>query len=730
VIVKLENKRSSDNAKASLLIVDDNEININLISRCLQKHEGYTLTTAGGGKQALDLIRRQPFDVVLLDLKMPEVSGHDVLMVVRQTYSLSQLPIIIISAEEDSKAAVDTLQLGANDYVVKPIDFKTLKARIDTQVNLKHNEQAYMEIKDNLEQLVAQRTDELDDINEILRKERQRFEYLLTSSPTITYATSVDSKHHCNFVSNNVTEILGYLPEEMTNDSEFWLNHIRSEDKEKIFRKLSRNLKKGRGVIEYLFLHKDGSYRWVRDMHRVLYAGERPVEIVGSWTDITEQQQLKDEINYKQSHDELTGLINRKEFERRLQHILEGSMSDTGQHIVCYLDLDQFKVINDTQGRTAGDEILRQLSEIFKDTLSHRDVLAYLGGDEFGILLQHCALNQANRALSILQDAIREFRLVWNGNNLAITASIGVVPVDKNTGGTSSILSIAEAACNAAKQDGRDRIYNYTVTDESFGNRQQEMLWVERINRALEEDRFYLYYQPIVALKEALHDTHYELLIRMKDDNGDLVPPGAFLPAAERYNLSSKIDRWVIQTFLSWFEAYSELLEQNNSWGINLSGHSLSDENLLQFVIEELNHKQIPANKIYFEITETAAIGNLNNATQFIDTLKKHGCRFALDDFGSGLSSFSYLRNLHVDFLKIDGMFVKEMVNNSTDFAMVKAINDVGQVMGKKTIAEFVENNEIVQKLKEIGVDYAQGYGICKPKPLTEYSISKNPATS
>lgn len=405
-------------------------------------------------------------------------------------------------------------------------------------------------------------------------------------------------------------------------------------------------------------------------------------------------------------------------------------MSDTGQHIVCYLDLDQFKVINDTQGRTAGDEILRQLSEIFKDTLSHRDVLAYLGGDEFGILLQHCALNQANRALSILQDAIREFRLVWNGNNLAITASIGVVPVDKNTGGTSSILSIAEAACNAAKQDGRDRIYNYTVTDESFGNRQQEMLWVERINRALEEDRFYLYYQPIVALKEALHDTHYELLIRMKDDNGDLVPPGAFLPAAERYNLSSKIDRWVIQTFLSWFEAYSELLEQNNSWGINLSGHSLSDENLLQFVIEELNHKQIPANKIYFEITETAAIGNLNNATQFIDTLKKHGCRFALDDFGSGLSSFSYLRNLHVDFLKIDGMFVKEMVNNSTDFAMVKAINDVGQVMGKKTIAEFVENNEIVQKLKEIGVDYAQGYGICKPKPLTEYSISKNPATS
>ena len=711
-----------DVIKASLLIVDDNEVNISLISRYIKKHEGYTLTTAGGGDQALELIQKQSFDVVLLDLKMPGVSGRDVLETVRQSYSLSQLPIIMLSAEEDSSAAVDTLQLGANDYVVKPIDFKTLKARIDTQISLKRNEQAYLEIKENLEQLVSQRTDALNDLNETLNKERQRFEYLLTSSPAITYATSIDPKHRFTFVSNNITEVLGYLPEEMVNNPEFWFDHIRSEDKEKIIRQALRNLGDGGGVIEYLFLHKDGSYRWVRDMHRVVYVGERPVEIVGSWIDITEQQQLKDEINYKQSHDELTGLINRNEFERRLQYILEGSMSDTGQHVVCYLGLDQFKVINDSYGRTAGDEILRQLSGIFKDRLSHRDILAYLGGDEFGILLQHCTLNQANRVLSILQDAVREFRLIWNGNNLAITASIGVVPIDKNTGDAASILSIADSACFAAKEAGRDRIHNYTVTDESFGKRREEMLWVERINRALEEDRFYLYYQPIVALNEALHDSHYELLIRMKDDKGDLVLPDFFLPAAEKYNLSSKIDHWVIQTFLSWLEAYSELLEQEINWGINLSGHSLSDENLLQFVIEELNHKQIPASKIYFEITETAAIGNLNNATHFIDTLKDHGCQFALDDFGSGLSSFSYLKNLHVDFLKIDGVFVKDIANNTTDFAIVKAINDVAQTMGKKTIAEFVENNEIIEKLKSIGVDYAQGYGISKPMPLSEWT--------
>lgn len=709
--------------EASLLIVDDNEINLNLLYRYLVRKNGYTVTTAENGRQALELVESQPFDLVLLDLLMPDLSGYDVLKILRQNFSITELPIIMLTAKQESEALVDSLQLGANDYVVKPIDFNILNARIDTQIALKRKEEDYRVIKENLEQLVRERTEKLDNINKTLEKDRQHFEYLLSSSPAITYATSVDAKHNCNFVSQNLHKYLGYSPEQMISDPEFWITHIHPEDKPNALVTLEHNLKHGGGEIDYRFLHSDGAYRWIHDQHLVIQENDIPVGIVGSLTDITEQQNLREEIEHKTRYDDLTGLINRKEFESRLRYILGQDNAKTGQHVVCYLDLDQFKVINESYGHAAGDELLRQLSSVLQKSLSRRDILAYLGGDDFGILLQHCTLNQAHRILEIIQDAIHEYRFSWEGKSLAIAASIGVVPFNRHTGDSTNILSLANSACFAAKEAGRNRIHVYTEADDSLGKRHSEMLWVERINRALEEDRFYLYHQPIVALKDEIQDAHYELLIRMKDDAGDLIPPGAFLPAAERYNLSSKIDRWVIQIILTWLEAYPEYLERDCNWGINLSGQSLTDSDLLQFIIEEFNRKQIPPQKIYFEITETAAIANLENATRFINALRNHGCRFALDDFGSGLSSFSYLKNLPVDFLKIDGVFVKEIAVNDIDYAMVKAINDIGHSMGKKTIAEFAENDEIIGKLKEIGVDYAQGYGICRPKPLTEFAI-------
>ena len=707
--------------EASLLIVDDNEVNLNLLSRRMLGLDGYTVSTAGGGRQALELIEEKTFDVVLLDLNMPEVSGRDVLMAVRQNYSLSELPIIMLTAEQDSKAAVDTLQLGANDYVVKPIDFKTLKARIDTQISLKRNEQAYLEIKENLEDLVTQRTMELDQANDALADERQRFEYLLSSSPVITYATNLDDINVCNYVSKNFYKVMGYKPEEMINNSEFWITHVHPEDKQNILDQLKHNLEQGGGKVEYRFLHNDGEYRWIHDQHRVIKKNEVATEIIGTWTDVTERHQLEEALTYKDSHDELTGLINRRQFENCLQYIIKDKSSDTMQHVLCYIDIDQFKVINETYGHIVGDELLRQLSEVLKNKLSQRDTLAYLGGDEFGVLLQNCTLDQSHRVLGIIQDALHEYRFIWEEKNHAITASIGVVPIDAHTNASDNILSLADSACFAAKEAGRDRVHICTVEDSAVGQRQQEMLWVERITRALDEDRFYLYYQPIVALNDEAQGAHYELLIRMKDEAGNLILPNSFLPAAERYNLSYKIDRWVIQTIFSWLEAYSDLLDSENCWGINLSGHSLADKDLLQFVLDEFDRKQIPPQMIYFEITETAAIANIENAKQLINTLKNYGCQFALDDFGCGLSSFSYLKNLPVDFIKIDGVFVKDMANDKIDFAMVKAINDVSQAMGKKTIAEFVENNDIIEKLKDIGVDYAQGYGIGKPMPLSEW---------
>ena len=709
--------------EASLLIVDDNEINRNLLYRYLVRKGGYTVTAAESGRRALELIEAQPFDLVLLDLLMPDLSGYDVLKILRKNYSLSELPIIMLTAKQESEALVETLQLGANDYVVKPIDFNVLTARIDTQIALKRKDEDYRVIKENLEQLVRDRTGKLDNINKTLEKDRQHFEYLLSSSPAITYATSIDPKHECNFVSKNLYKYLGYRPEQMISDPEFWYTHVHPEDKQNALITLQHNLEHGGGEAQYRFLHSDGAYRWIHDQHLLIRRDDVPVEIVGSMTDITEQQNLREEIDHKARYDDLTGLINRKEFETRLRYILGQDNANTGQHVVCYLDMDQFKVINESYGHAAGDQLLRQLSGVLQKNLSRRDILGYLGGDDFGILLQHCTLNQAHRILEIIQDAIHEFRFLWEGKSLAIAASIGVIPFNRHTGDSTNILSLANSACFAAKEAGRNRIHVYREADDSLGKRHNEMLWVERINRALEEDRFYLFYQPIVALNDEIQDEHYELLIRLKDDTGDLIPPGAFLPAAERYNLSTKIDRWVIQITMTWLEAYPEYLERDCSWGINLSGQSLTDSDLLQFIIEEFDRKRIPPQKIYFEITETAAIANLENATRFISSLGNHGCRFALDDFGSGLSSFSYLKNLPVDFLKIDGMFVREIAVNNIDFAMVKAINDIGHSMGKKTIAEFVENDEIIRKLKEIGVDYGQGYGICKPKPLTEFAV-------
>ncbi len=705
----------------SILIVDDNEQSLNLLSHFISQ-KGYADLTANNGKQALELLETQAFDLILLDLMMPEVSGFDVLKVIRQHHSLLELPVIVVTADYARESIVEAIKLGANDYIIKPVEFDILKARIETQIELKHKDQAYKAIKENLEQLVKQKTEQLTLSNKQLQQDRKRFDYFLSSSPAITYATSCEANHICNYVSENLREIMGYKSEKMINDPDFWYVHIHPEDRQEVLYKIEDNLKKGGGTVEYRFLHFNGEYMWVSDTHRVVMENNNPVEIIGTWTDVTKQHLLKQDMLYKNTHDELTGLINRKTFEKQLEYVISNEMGNTVQHVICYMDIDQFKVINDTYGHVAGDELLRHLSKELTDNLSRRDTLAYFGGDEFCILLRYCTLNQAHRILELLRQLIHEFRFSWDGKKHAITASMGVVAVDRHYGSAAKILSIADTVCHSAKEAGRDRITIYNGTDESLNKKREQMSWVEKINQALDEDRFQLFYQPIIGLYDKDKVQHFELLIRLVDKTGNIISPGAFLPAAEHYNLSAKIDRWVIQTTLSWLEAYSELLEYEYVWGINLSGQSLADEDLLKFVISDFDHKKIPPQKVYFEITETAAIGNLDNAIQFIQAMKKYGCRFALDDFGSGLSSFSYLKNLPVDFLKIDGMFVRDIATNNIDFAMVKAINDIGHAMNKKTIAEFVENDEIIKTLKSIGVDFAQGYGIEKPKPLSEFA--------
>jgi len=431
------------------------------------------------------------------------------------------------------------------------------------------------------------------------------------------------------------------------------------------------------------------------------------------------------QFRYQASHDALTGLINRHEFERRVKRLISTTHKDKRENALCFMDLDQFKVVNDTCGHIAGDELLRQLGEVLQNAVRHSDTLARLGGDEFGILMEHCTLAQAQRAVSAIQKTIQDFQFTWEGQSFHIGVSIGLVAISEATPSITELLKQADAACYMAKDLGRNRIHVYNPDDTMMVLRQGEMQWVTRINQAIEENRFTLYVQSIVPLHKST-DMHYEFLLRMIDERGEIIPPVTFLPAAERYDLMHKLDAWVVEHAFNLLASNPDLVEQTHFFSINLSGQSLSNVHFLNSVITQIKDLNIDPSKICFEVTETAAISNLRAATHFIASLRELGCQFALDDFGSGLSSFAYLKNLKVDYLKIDGIFVKDIADDPIDHAMVKSINDIGHVMGMKTIAEFVESNKIKSMLKKIGVDYAQGYEIGRPQPFENILVGKN----
>jgi len=434
---------------------------------------------------------------------------------------------------------------------------------------------------------------------------------------------------------------------------------------------------------------------------------------------IQHAHELTRKLTYQASHDDLTGLYNRREFERRLQHALELNDDQNTPIAICYLDLDQFKIINDTCGHIAGDELLHQLGKTLQAEVRESDTLARLGGDEFGILLQGCSFEDAERLANKLKNVINHFRFVWGGKTFQIGVSIGVVPLTPKTHTVTEALSAADVACYAAKESGRDKVHLCEPDARELRRRQREMQWVERIRHALQHDCFRLYTQSIVPVSKKTRTPHHdEVLLRMLDDDDRIILPARFLTAAEQYGLMPEIDLWVLRQVLAWLVTQHHQRNIRSYLAINLSGQSLSRRNFLNRVIHELDQYAVDPEQICFEITETAAIADLTQANRFIRILKGMGCRFALDDFGSGMSSFAYLKNLPVDFLKIDGSYVKDLLTDPMDRAMVEAVNKIGHTLGMQTIAEYVEHHDILATLREIGVDFAQGNGIARPVPL------------
>ncbi len=434
--------------------------------------------------------------------------------------------------------------------------------------------------------------------------------------------------------------------------------------------------------------------------------------------DVSESRELNRRLSYHASHDVLTGLVNRREFENRLGRALKSARARESSYALLYLDLDRFKIINDTCGHQAGDALLGQLGALLKSRIRWRDCLSRLGGDEFGVLLESCSLDEAMRSAESLVTAIDEFKFSWEDRSFKLTVSVGVVPITADNEDVGTILNAADAACQAAKEAGRNRVHSFEANDIELMRRRREIQWAARINNALEENRFELFRQTILPLQETEHGEHYELLLRMRDESGSLVAPDLFISAAERYGIMPNVDRWVVENALRWLVSEADERERLAMCSINLSGQSLADDKFLPFVIEQFHRSGINATQICFEITETSAIASYAQASRFINALKELGCLFALDDFGTGLSSFGYLKHFPVDFLKIDGSFVKEILHDPIDREMVRSINEIGHLTNKKTIAEFAENEEIITMLKGMGVDYAQGYGVSEPKRI------------
>ncbi len=431
-------------------------------------------------------------------------------------------------------------------------------------------------------------------------------------------------------------------------------------------------------------------------------------------------QQAEATIRYMAYHDCLTNLINRAEFERRLEDAVRSAKLEGDIHCLLYLDLDQFKLVNDCSGHMAGDELLRRITRRLQSGVRDSDTLARLGGDEFGVLLKNCPIERAEKIARELLKNVQNYLFIWADRSFKIGVSIGLVQVNGRIP-SAELLSNADMACYVAKDLGRNRIHVFSESDQTLIQRKGEMQWVQRLQEGMATNSLILYEQQIKSLQKG--PSHTELLLRMQDDDGSLILPDRFIPAAERYSIMPEVDRWVIGHVCEQLEkkfSQHPVSESENTVFINLSATSLSDKDLSGFIKDKMQRHNIQPHKIGFEITETAAITDFDYAIDLISALQAYGCKVALDDFGTGMSSFSYLKSLCVDYVKIDGSFVKNMLDNEMDYAIVEAVNKIGHIAGIKTIAEFVENKEILKGITELGIDFAQGWAVGYPQPFIE----------
>lgn len=552
-----------------------------------------------------------------------------------------------------------------------------------------------------------------------LRESEERYRIMTENTGQLVY--DYDLASGAIHWSGAIERVTGETAEDLAHvDIDGWVERIHPDDRDDALNLLQQAERKGSHYhVEYRFRTRDGDYIHAEDNGTFLLDGEgKAYRMIGTMSDVSERHRITREMAYQAAHDELTGLFNRRKFEQVLAELLVHQNITGRSHAVLYMDLDQFKVVNDTCGHHAGDELLRQLSVILKGQLRSSDTLARLGGDEFGLILHGCSMMKAEEVGRKILSLVNDFSFCWEGRTFTIGISIGIVDVAGHSS-LAGVLMAADQACYSAKHQGRNRVQLYHFDDTNLNRHQSEIDAAAEITDALREDRFELYYQRIELLPGHPGEHHCEILLRMRGRAGELVTPDRFIPGAERYNMMSAIDRWVVSHV---FDGIRRRIDagrhrKGERYSINLSGSSFSEPGFSDFVAEELHRSGVPPQAIAFEITESSAILSFERALDFIRAVRGLGIKVMLDDFGSGLSSFAYLKTLPVDYLKIDGELVKDIADARIDLAMVEAIHRVGEVIGIPTVAEHVSSAEIYERLMEVGVQYAQGFYFHAPEP-------------
>ena len=691
------NTFSNKTKEQEILLIDDDSDFTDSLSEVLQD-KGFTVEIVNNREDAKAAVSSSNPGLALIDIRLGSTNGINL---IEDLHQIKQdLLCVIMTAHTSEEMAISALRNGAYDYLRKPFDINYFLVVVNRCFDRIFIEQQKQRVETELK------------ISET------RYQQLYHETPAMFFTVS---KSGAILSANKYgAECLGFSVDQM--QQQFFANLYREEDIKEIQNHLKQLFSEQQTHLTWELKKKcqDEKIIWVRETARLVHdCNHETVALIVS-EDITESKNLEQQLSYQASHDPLTSLVNRSCFEQLVSRAIDGAIQENHSAVLLFMDLDQFKVVNDTCGHHAGDELLKQISVLIESVIRESDHLGRIGGDEFAVLLEGCDIKRAQQIAELIIETVSSYPFSWENKTYVVGISIGMVPVLGKEINFSELMIAADAACYLAKDKGRNRAYLYEHDNLEQNQHIGQMRWVTRIQAAIDENRMIAYAQPAVDIHRQNKICSYELLVRMIDTDGSIILPGAFLPAAEQYNLISKIDRIMICHAINIQNKMRTRQQALPTLAVNLAGQSLCDNSLLGFIIESIASGELDAKHIIFEITETQAIQNLKLASAFIQQLNKQGCRFYLDDFGTGLSSFAYLNTLAVNSVKIDGVFVKDISTNKIHRAMVKSINEIAHIMNKETIAEFVTNQETVEFLKEIGVDYAQGYLFGEPQPIDE----------